>query len=71
MLGLLDRDPGETAPAADFGLVAMVTSITAFVGLFKEFGFSDATIRSYILLTPRFPLSSGLTSLSVSLRPCS
>jgi PST family polysaccharide transporter len=29
----------------DFGLVAMVTSITAFVGLFKDLGLSNATVQ--------------------------
>src|SRR5438477_1464649 len=33
----------------DFGLVAMVTSITAFIGLFKDLGLSNATVqRSHI-----------------------
>ena len=29
----------------DFGLVAMVTSITAFIGLFKDLGLSNATVQ--------------------------
>lgn len=29
----------------DFGLIAMVTSITAFVGLFKDLGLSNATVQ--------------------------
>jgi hypothetical protein len=29
----------------DFGLVAMVTSITSFVGLFKDLGLSNATVQ--------------------------
>src|SRR5437588_3622586 len=33
----------------DFGVVAMVTSITAFIGLFKDLGLSGATVqRSHI-----------------------
>ena len=31
----------------DFGLVAMVTSITGFAGLFKDLGLSNAIVRPY------------------------
>lgn len=61
----------------DFGLVAMVTSITSFVGLFKDLGLSSATVqRSHVthaqvslLFWVNVALSFAVTLVVLALAP--
>lgn len=61
----------------DFGLVAMVTSITAFIGLFKDLGLSNATVQRLqvtheqisFLFWINVALSLGTTLVVLALAP--